>query len=265
MKEQGINLVLNFFFGPTVNAARGIANQVNSGLQSFVTNLTVPVRPQVIQSYAKGDIERTLRLTYSVSKLSCCCLLLGALPILVEIEYVLNIWLGDNIPENSDYFIIIVTATSLFSNLNSAISGVVHASGKMKWYQIIGGILGISSVPLAYIILKSGGEPSSALWVVFVMMGITQIASLIILKTIISFSIKDYLKQVITPLIIVFLASLWPPLVLQHFISKGFMRFLVICTTSILLTSINIYFIALNKSEKNIIKQLLIKNKHSRR
>lgn len=259
MKEQGINLVLNFFFGPTVNAARGVANQVNSGLQSFVTNLTVPVRPQVIQSYAKGDIERTLRLTYSVSKLSCCCLLLVALPILVEIEYVLKIWLGDNIPEKSAYFIIIVTATSFFSNLNAAISGVVHASGKMKWYQIVGGSIGILSVPLAYIVLKSGGEPSSALWVVFIMMGLTQIVSLIILKTIISFSIKEYLRQVIFPILIVILSSLWLPLVLHNFISIGFIRFIVVCTTSILLTLINIFFIGLNKSEKNIVKQLLSK------
>lgn len=265
MKEQGINLVLNLFFGPVVNAARGVANQVNSGLQSFVTNLTVPVRPQVIQSYAKGEIERTMRLTYSVSKLSCCCLLLVALPILVEIDYVLNIWLGNNIPEYSSYFIIIVTATSFLSNLNAAISGVVHASGKMKWYQIIGGSLGILSVPIAYIILRAGGHPASALWVVFIMMAIIQIVSLIILKTIVPFSILDYTKQVVYPLVLVILVSIWAPLALHYFLSEGFLRLIVVLMTSILVTATNIYFIGLNKSEKNIIKQFITNNNHSKK
>ena len=88
LKEQGINLVINFFFGPIVNAARGIAAQVNGGLHGFVANITMPVRPQVVQSYAKGNIDRTMNLTYGISKLSCCFLLMMAIPISFEIDYI---------------------------------------------------------------------------------------------------------------------------------------------------------------------------------
>ena len=93
LKEQGINLILNLFFGPVVNAARGIANQINGGLQNFVYNLSTSVRPQVIQSYAVGDKERTMHLTYSISKLSNCLLYLISMPIMCEIDVVLRIWL----------------------------------------------------------------------------------------------------------------------------------------------------------------------------
>lgn len=259
MKEQGINLVLNLFFGPVVNAARGVAHQVNGGLQSFVSNLTIPVRPQVVQSYAQGQTDRTMRLTYSISKLSCCCLFIVALPILVEIDYVLKIWLGNNIPEHTPVFILIVVLTSFLSNLNSAVSGVVHASGKMKWYQVIGGSLGILSVPVAYIVLHFGGTPESALWVVFGMMTIIQVASLLILKSIIEYSLIDYFKRVIIPIVAVISTSFWVPLIPHVIMSEGIVRFMIVCMVSITFIAVDIFFIGLNKSERNLVQQLVLK------
>ena len=144
MKETGINLVINFFFGPVVNAARGVANQVNGALQSFVTNITMPVRPQVIQSYAQGNMDRTMHLTYSISKLSCCFLLMMAIPLSFEIDYVLHLWLGDKVPEHAGVFTIFIFMSSIVNNLNSAISGVVHATGIMKDYQLWGSLISIT-------------------------------------------------------------------------------------------------------------------------
>ena len=168
MKEQGINLVINFFFGPIVNAARGVANQVNGGLQSFVTNITMPVRPQVVQSYAQGNLSRTMHLTYSISKLSCCFLLMMAIPISFEIDYVLHLWLGENVPEHAGMFTIIILLTSLVNNLNSATSGVVHATGIMKDYQLWGSLISIASVPIAYVLLKLYPIPELALLAVMI-------------------------------------------------------------------------------------------------
>lgn len=90
MKEQGMNLILNFFFGPIVNAARGIATQVNGGLQSFVQNISIPIRPQVIQSYASENYKRCLSLTFGLSKLSCCLIYLLSLPVILEIDFILK-------------------------------------------------------------------------------------------------------------------------------------------------------------------------------
>lgn len=261
MKEQGINLVMNLFFGPVVNAARGVATQVSSGLQSFVQNITVPVRPQVIQSYAQGNIDRTMHLTYSISKLSCCFLYLVSLPILVELQYVLKLWLGNNIPEHTNTFVYIIVITCFISNLNSAISGVVHASGIMRLYQIAGGLAGVLSVPAAYFTLKLGGSPESALWVSFASMLIAQINALLILKTIVKYSIKDYLKQVIAPFVGVLITTVFIPFIPQFFMQEGFARFCLVCFISMTSTLLSIYILALNKGEKNLVLQMVNKIK----
>jgi len=257
MKEQGINMVINLFFGPIVNAARGVASQVNSGIMTFVQNVTVPVRPQVIQSYAAGEKDRTMRLTYSVSKLSSCMLLFVALPIVFEIDFLLRIWLGANIPDHTSAFVIIVILTSIVSNLNYAISGVVHASGKMALYQIAGGLTGIISVPVAYIVLKLGGTPESAIWVSFFAMVVAQANALIILKTIVDYSIKDYITSVIIPIFIVAIFATIITFIPYSLIKEGIIRLVVVTFTSCVSTVVVTYSFVLNKGEKELIDSLI--------
>lgn len=261
MKEQGINMVMNLFFGPVVNAARGVAVQVSSGFQSFVQNLTIPVRPQVIQSYAQGNISRMMSLTFSISKMSCFVLYIVSLPILVEINFVLNLWLGANVPVHTASFIYIIVFTAFISNLNSAISGVVHASGKMMVYQIAGGLAGILSVPVAYAVLYFGGSPESALWTSFVAMSIAQVNALIILKTIVNYSILSYLKEVMLPIVKVVLTTFFVPFIVKHYMAEGYLRFGIILMVSVIATCLSVYLCGLNKSEKSLIQQFIIKFK----
>lgn len=261
MKEQGINLVLNFFFGPIVNAARGVASQINGGLQSFVSNITTPVRPQVVQSYARGEYSRTMNLTYSVSKLSCCFLYLCALPVVLEIDYILKIWLGNSIPEHTNTFVLIVILTSFVNNLNAAVSGVIHASGKMMVYQTVSSTISMMCVPSAYFGLKMGLAPEFALLMVFVWAVLSQIASLYILKTIVEYSIKDYLLKVLAPVLTLLILTFWPPLIIRFSLDEGLLRFLIVCFVSISVSSIGVYFVALNKSEKRLFKEFVFKFK----
>lgn len=261
MKEQGINLVLNLFFGPVVNAARGVATQINGGLQSFVSNITTPVRPQVVQSYARSEYARTMNLTYSVSKLSCCFLFLCALPVLLEIDYILGIWLGSSIPEHTNTFVVIVIMISFINNLNSAVSGVVHASGKMMTYQTVTSMIGMLCIPSSYIGLKLGLPPEFALWMVFAWTALAQTACLIILKSIIPYSLKDYLFKVIIPVVSLIAITIWPSLLLHMNMQEGVIRLLVVGTVSVIVVALGIYIIALNKSEKNLIKSMLTKIK----
>ena len=259
MKEQGVNLVLNFFCGPVVNAARAIANQVSGGLQSFVSNLTIPVRPQVIKSYAAGDIIRTMSLTFTISKLSCYFIYILALPIIAEIDFILKIWLGSNIPDFTSSFVIIIILTSFLSNLNAAVSGVVHASGKMKLYQISTSLAGLLSVPLSYLVLRFYGNPQLALLMVFVAMLLVQVVSLYILKRIVPFSMFQYLKEVIFPLIIVIGTTWFIPLLIDCLSLVELANFVVTAIASIFAVSFSIYMFGLSQSEKLILKQLIYK------
>lgn len=259
MKEQGINLVLNLFFGPVVNAARGVAGQINGGLQSFVSNITTPVRPQVVQSYARGDYSRTMNLTYSVSKLSCCFLYLCALPVILEINYILHLWLGENIPEHTNTFVVIVILTSFINNLNGAVSGVIHASGKMKTYQIVTSLLSMLCIPAAYFGLKKGLSPEFSLLMVLLWTSLAQVAALYILKSIVAYSLTDYVRKVILPIILLILVTFWPSLIMQSFMKEGILRLLAVGSVSVIVVALGIYFIALNESEKNLINSFLAK------
>lgn len=266
MQEQGINLIINFFFGPVVNAARGIANQINAGVESFVMNITLPVRPQIIQSYAKGDSARMMRLMFSISKLSCCFLLMMAIPISIEIRYVLRLWLGDNIPNYAAPFTIIILYSSLISNLNSATSNVVHATGKMKYYQFWGSIVKISCVPLSFLILKYFPNPNLALIVMMVCRLLGHIVGLFVVRTLVDLSLKDYLFRVIVPIFVLFSLSFPLSYLPCIFIEEGILRLICVTGVSILSVISFFYFIALDKGEKrlvlNMANSFLVKFKH---
>lgn len=257
MKDQGINLVMNYFFGPVVNAAQGVALQVSVGFQSLVQNITIPVRPQIIQSYSQGDINRVMNLTFTISKLSSLFLYMIALPVLMEINYLLKIWLGENIPEHTSMFILIIVLTCFISNLNQAISAVVHASGNMRLYQILGGTAGILTVPAAYLILKLGGSPESALWMALGAMAVAQFNALWILKSIVEYSIKDYLKQVMFPFILVVISTIWIPLLPIHFMEEGFWRFCVVLVISVSMVALSIYYLGLGAREKEFVFRMI--------
>lgn len=261
MMDQGMNLLLNSFFGPVVNAARGVTMQIRGGLQSFVQNITIPIRPQVIQSYAKGDINRTINLTFSISKLSCLLLFALSLPILVEINYVLDTWLKGNVPEHTSTFAFIVIAITFINNLNSAVSGVVHASGKMRNYQVSTSLVALLSLPVCYLALKYEASPELAMCISFLFIALSQFVALLVLRTIVSFKLKHYFEQVLLPVIKVAIVCLWMPVILHIYISEGFLRFAVIIFASELCVIPAAYFLALNHTEKTLIKDLLYKLK----
>lgn len=264
MKEQGVNLILNLFCGPVVNAARAIAVQVSGGLQAFVNNLAIPVRPQVIKSYAAGDMDRTMKLTYAISKASCYLLYIIALPVISEIDFILDFWIGENVPEYTSSFVMIMILTSFVSNLNAAVSGVVHASGKMKAYQLSTSMVSLSSIPLAYLVLRGSGNPDLALLVVFFIMMLVQAVSLWILKGIVRFSISGYLKEVIKPLLTVVASTFYIPVLIHCFMDAGWLRLGFSILISMPLVGLAIYLWGLNESERDIIRQF-IKRKNGRK
>ena len=257
MKEQGINLVINVYFGPVVNAARGIAMQVNAGLQSFVSNITIPVRPQVVQSYAKGDMKRTMTLTYGISKLSCSFLCMMAIPVSLEIDYILQLWLGDNIPQHTGTFTIIVIFTSVTSNLNSALSSVIHATGKMRDYQLWGSLVSISSVPIAFILLDWVPMPELALFVVMSCGILSHTVCLYVAKKIVDLSLREYTLKVIWPILLVFIITYIVSLSIQQILPQSFLRLAIVSISSLLSLLGSLYFLALTRTEKELAIQMV--------
>lgn len=259
MREQGLNMILNIFFGPVVNAARGVAYQISSGLQGFVANISTAIRPQMVQSYAQGNTTRTINLMFSLSKVSISVLYIIAYPILLEIDYVLNLWLGGDVPDYTSSFVVIVVLIAFLNNMNSAVSGVVHATGKMRNYQVITSLITLLSLPVAYYMLELGYSPNSVFWVSFFFTLVMQFVSLLILRTLVPFSLANYVRKVLIPFVFAVLISFALPLLPYYICQEGLLRFGLVTLVAVLSSSVSFYFVGLDKREKGLINSILQK------
>ena len=195
-KEQGINVVLNIFFGAAINAARGIAYQVNGALNSFVSNFQLAMNPQIVKSYAASEKEAMFKLVFRGSKFSYLLLLTLSLPVFIETPFILNIWLKD-VPEYTVIFLRLVLITSIVDSLSGTLITSMHASGKVRDYQIIVGGISLLTLPIVYIVLKMGSAPYWAMIVSAFMSLILLLSRLVLLRKTIQMPIISFLKKVI--------------------------------------------------------------------
>lgn len=257
VREQGLNMVLNLFFGPVVNAARGIAYQVSSALQGFVSNISVAAKPQMVSSFAEGNAERTLKLMYSMSKLSFFILYLMAVPVCLEIDYILHLWLGDVVPQHTANFVVLVILTNFMNNLNAPLSNVVYATGKMRNYEVTFSVINILIIPVAYVALEMGLPPEAAFFSYFVMTIIVQIGCLYVLRTIIKISLTDYFYRLCCPLLIFSVVAIPLPYIVSYIMPVGFLRLLLVTMFTGIVAVGVFYWIGLDHKEKKMIKGVI--------
>ena len=251
IREQGLNVILNLFFGPIVNAARGVAYQVSSAIQNFVVNIGVASRPQMISSYVSGNPQRTMQLLHTMSKVNTITLLLLALPVCLEIDYVLNIWLGNNVPQHANNFVVLILIAAVFNNLNSPVSTVMYATGRMKMYEIVFSSLSILVIPVSYFAMRLGCSSEFVFLLYCLTTFITQVGCVMVLRFQTIFSLKNYLKDVCIPLMLLLLLSpVIPVLVKNLFLNSSFLRLLCVILSSSLSVLVMSYFVVFNKSEK---------------
>lgn len=255
--NQGINILLNIFFGPVVNAANGIAYQVNGAVTGFVSNFQISMNPQIVKSYASNDQKYMQQLIFQGAKFSFYLLLLLSLPIILEADMLLKWWLK-NVPESAVIFCKLVLINSTISCLTGPISTAVQATGRIKKYQSIVGSILLLNIPLTYLFIKIGGPPQTAL-IVSIALTITALFIRIqILSTLMSFSAKQFLEQVIMNVIFVSGAAVCIPIIILMNIEKGIPQFIIVSITSLISVVACIYIIGLNKSEKEFLKVRLM-------
>lgn len=258
MKGQGVNVLLNFFFGTIVNAANGVATQVSSAIQTFASNLVLAFKPQLTQSYAVGEYKRTERLMFSMSKISFMLVCIIAIPIMVDLEFVLKIWLGDNIPDHTITFTRLVIITMMISVLNTPITQVIHATGKMKRYQLTTSVIICSIVPISWLFLKWGYSADYVFYVGIVITIVNQIACVLVLNNVFEYSLSGYLREVVLFCCLILICPLCASFFIYNNLSDGLGRFVIIFMVSFILVCISVTAL-LNKSEKQMIFSMLNK------
>lgn len=249
---QGINLIINFFCGTTVNAARGIAVQVDSVVQQFANNVQTPINPQIIKSYSVGDKDRMFTLIFTNSRFCFYLLFLLALPIILEAEFLLSIWLGE-FPEHTISFIRITLITVTLSALVTPMFMANLASGKVKIYQIVMSVISLVFIPLSYFSIRLTNVPESVFICTLVMTLTEIVARIFIIHKQIGLPRLLYLKKVILNVIIVALLSSIIPIFIHLNMNYGVWRFLIVGFSCVLSTGLVVFFIGMNAGEKSYV------------
>lgn len=262
---QGQNILLNLFFGPTVNAARGVSVQVQSVVGSFIRNFQTALNPQIIKNYASGQLSEMNRLIYMSTRLSFFLMLMLSLPVLIKTEYILALWLK-TVPDYTVIFLRLMLIISITETFSNPLMVAAQSTGKIRVYQqIIGGIL-LCIIPFSYLALKCGAPAYSVFIVHLICTIIAQVARLYMIRPMIKLPLKEYFEQVLIKTSIVFIpASILSTIFNYLFHENNIINLILSTLSSFITTSILIYFLGLDKTEKqfisNKIKPLKVKHK----
>ena len=257
VRNQGLNIILNIFFGPIVNAARGLSFQVKGALSSFIANISTSVRPQLVTSYASGNTSRSWSLMTTVSKLNYILLLLLSLPVFLEVDSILHFWLGADIPEYTAIFTRLIIIVSLIDAFNGPVSMIMYASGKIGLYNIATSIAGVLVLPLAYVTLSYTHNPTLAYYSSILISILVQAVSIYVMRIKLQFSIWQYMKRIILPCFLVTIISIPLPYICHISITAPFVRFICVGIVGVISVSVTTYFLGLSNNERGYVNHFL--------
>lgn len=256
---QGINILINMFFGVTLNAARAIATQIEGAIVQFVSSFTTAINPQITKQYAQGNKEEMFKLICYGAKYSYFLTFLIALPILCETEYILKLWLGI-VPEHTVSFVRLIIIGCMIDRIGHSVLVGCQATGKMKLYTICISLLGILLFPITWVMYSLGLPPESTYVAFIILYIIIDIARILIIKRLISFPPLLFFKNVIIRIIPTSILSTVIPLGLLYIMPSSFIRLVLICIVSIISFLSFTYILGLTTFERKIIINYINKN-----
>lgn len=249
LRNQGIDILLNMFFGVIVNAAKGISNQVQSAVHQFVGNFTTAIRPQLVKSVAQQDYARTHSLIFHGTRLSFFLMMVFSVPLSVCTIDVMELWLVD-VPQ---YAVDMVKVSLLYlqsNTLSRLLINSILAHGNIRNFQITAGVTKLMALPIAYVVLKLGGSPLTGLWVNVALDFVCRGVELYFVNKKLNYNIKKHLLKADLSCWLVFILAYVISIVFYKFVSS---HLIVAGAASVLVTSICVWFIGLDKSEKTIL------------
>ncbi len=260
LREQGVALLFNYFFGPIVNAAYSLTNQVRNAVTSFSKNFIVALNPQITKLCAAKNFKDMSELIHLGSKISYLFMLILCLPVILNIDYILNLWL-DKVPAYATSFICLSLTFETFKSLQSPLSTAILASGKVKKYNLYWGGINLSIFPLSLILFKIGFNPNYSYVVSIICSFFILFAMMKLYKAYFNISYKTYFSTVINYCLRTTIVSLTLNAILMYYHpSSSIIEFMINIMVNFLLTGIIIYFLGLNRLEKSKII-LIVKEK----
>lgn len=257
LRDQGGNVVLNMFFGPAVNAARGIANQVCFAVNTFVTSFQMAINPPITKAYASNDIEYFSYLIFQGSRMSYFIVLLFIIPIVFNTDAILLLWLGQ-VPDHTTLFIQIIFIYILSEAIANPMVTACAATGKMKLFQLTTAPITLLNLPLSYLLLRIGLFPEVVVIIMSVISVVNVFVKAMILRKLTGFSVRWFLVHVCLKVSIVTIVSLIIPFALCRMLPSGFIYTLISCVSSVICTMVSVYVFGFNTSERAMINKFII-------
>ena len=260
---QGISVLLGMFFMPVVNAARGIAVQVQSAVSTFVKNFQTAINPQITKSYASGKISEMHSLVFRSSKYSFYLVMIPLIPIFLETDLILTVWLKD-VPQYTAVFVRLIILVTWVNSLANPLSVSMKATGKIREYELYSASIKLLVIPVAYLLLLRGSSPVIVFFVYLFFEIAAYISNFIITGKYVNFSISRYCKEVIFKVFIVAITSFMIPAIIYMIMNATWQRFILVLIVSLFCSASSIFFIGMTNNERNAvlkhIKSYIYKN-----
>ncbi len=256
LSNQGVNILLNLFFGVTVNAARGISVQVQGAVTKFVMDFTTAINPQITKSYAANDIERSLDLVYKGSRFSFYLLLMLALPIMFKTPYILQLWLKQY-PEFTVAFVVLTLILAMTEVLSTTLTTAIFATGTIKNFCLWIGGLRLLNLPICYVLLKMGGAPTDVFYVLITMNIVLLFVRIIVISKLTNTNGYLFVKNVVYRVILVAIAATGVTFLINKICPDTILGLLFLAILSCSMSSLIIYSLGLKKTERQAINHVV--------
>jgi O-antigen/teichoic acid export membrane protein len=262
-RNQGINILINIFFGTAINAARGIAYQVSAQVSGFVSNFQMAIIPQITKRYAANEIGSMLDIVYKGSKYSFFLLYVMALPVIFKAPYILYLWLG-NVPEYTVEFLRLVLIVSLIDCTAIPLGKAIDATGSIKVFQIVVAIIMLTDIPISYFLLTTGVKAYCVMYVAISTSLIGLFARLFLLKrNIQQVNMRKYILTVLLRCLLIVGISFFLMYNIKDFFADTILGVIEICIVTLIINGIIFYLIGMQSAERkfvlNKIKNIVFK------
>ncbi len=256
LKIQGLNIVINQFFGAIIITARGIAVSVNSAVTSFYINFGNAVRPQIVKCYASGDEDGTIKIVFTSSKVTYLLMFAIMFPFIMEMDFILNVWLT-NVPPYAVLFTQLTLVEALIESVSNPIIALVSSTGKIRLYQFIVGGIQLLNLPFAYLAILLYRNPVCVYVVAILLTICTLIARICILPRLTRFSAKDFLAKVMVRVIFASVVSIAPILAIKSFWGRNLLEYFIIYILFECITLLSFWGLAFDKIEKQVMLEVI--------
>lgn len=261
LRDQGLNIILNLFFGPVINAARGVAMQVSSAVMGFISNFQVALNPQITKNYANKNIAEMEKLAYLGIKFSFIILFILAFPLALNIDFVLRLWL-EKVPEYAGLFVTLIMIDALCGNLFGVpLMTSLSATGKIRNYQVVVSMVILLIVPFGYVALRMGYDADSVFYISIFFTLISGFVRFLFCRNQLGYSMRKIFLKVLMPLFMMVVVAIPLPVVLKiHTCTKdNVLSFLLSATAAVMASMASAWFVAIQKNERNVIISLVKK------